>query len=54
MGRGNLDRKIHLVNWDTLRTSKRKGGLGIHRLEKLNKSLLRKWNWRLAVEENPS
>ena len=35
-------------------TSKRKGGLGIRRLEKLNKSLLGKWNWRLAMEDNPS
>ena len=53
-GRGNQDRKIHLVNWNTMCTSKRKGGLGILKLEKLNKSLLRKWNWRLAVEDNPS
>ena len=35
-------------------TSKRKGGFGIRRLEKLNKSLLGKWNWRLAMEDNPS
>ena len=34
-------------------TSKRKGGLGICSLENLNKSLLEKWNWRLAVENNP-
>ena len=53
-GGGNRDRKIHLVNWNTMCTSKRKGGLGILRLEKLNKSLLGKWNWRLAVEDNPS
>ena len=51
---GNQDRKIHMVNWNTVCTSKRKGGLGIRRLEKLNKSLPRKWNWRLAVEDNPS
>ena len=29
------------------------GGLGIRRLEMLNKSLFGKWNWRLAVEDNP-
>ena len=39
-GGGNLDRKIHLVN--------------LNRLEKLNKSLLGKWNWRLAVEDDPT
>ena len=35
-------------------TGKRKGGLGIRRLKKLNKSLLKEWNWRLAMEDNPS
>ena len=50
---GNLDRKSHLVNWDTMCTSKEKGGLGIRSLVKLNKSLLEKWNLRLAVEDNP-
>ena len=54
MGRGNQDKKIHLVNWNIVCTSKRKEGLSIRRLEKLNKSLLEKWNWRLAVEDNLS
>ena len=53
-GGSNHDRKIHLINWNTVCTNKRKGGLGILRLEKLNKSLLRKWDWRLAVEDNSS
>ena len=35
-------------------TNKRKGGLGIMRLEKMNKSLLGKWNWKLVMEDNPS
>ena len=34
-------------------TSKEKRGLGVWSLVKLNKSLLGKWNWRLAVEDNP-
>ena len=38
-GGGNLDRKIHLVKWGTVCTSKEKGGLGIPSLAKLNKSL---------------
>ena len=53
-GGGNLDKKIHLVNWGTVGKSKESGGLGIRRLEILNKSLLVKWNWRLAIEDNPS
>ena len=34
-------------------TSKKKGGLGIRNLTKLNNSLLGKWNWTLSVEDNP-
>ena len=43
-GGGNLDTKIHLVNWETVCTSKKGGGLGIRSLLNLNKSLLGKWN----------
>ena len=52
-GGGNLDRKIHLIGWRTICTSKKGGGLGIWRLEILKKSLLGKWNWKLATEDNP-
>ena len=51
-GGGNLDKKIHFVNWGTVCKSKESGGLGVRRLENLNKSLLGKWNWRLATEDN--
>ena len=51
-GEGNLDIKIHLINWDIVCTSKKKGGLGIRSLTKLNTSLLGKWNLRFAVEDN--
>ena len=34
-------------------TSKKKGGLGIRNLTKLNNSLLGKWNCRFVVEDNP-
>ena len=52
-GGGNLDRKIHLVGWRTNCTSIKGGGLGIRRLDILNKSLLGEWNWRLVAEDNP-
>ena len=51
-GGGNLERKIHLVNWDIVCSSKEKGGLGIRSLSNFNKALLEKWNWRFAMEEN--
>ena len=41
---------IHLVNWGMVCKSKESGGLGVRRLENLNKS---KWNWRLATKDNP-
>ncbi|RVX00466.1 hypothetical protein CK203_037011 [Vitis vinifera] len=48
--RGALERKPHLVNWDTVCLDKRKGGLGVRRLSTLNKALSCKWNWRFANE----
>ena len=37
-GGGNLERKIHLVKWDSLLN--------------FNKALLGKWNWKFSIEEN--
>ena len=39
-GRGNLERKVHLVNWEVVCAHKEKGGLGIRKLALLNKALL--------------
>ncbi|RVX19759.1 Transposon TX1 uncharacterized 149 kDa protein [Vitis vinifera] len=50
LSRGALERKPHLVNWDTVCMDKRKGGLGVRRLSILNRALLCKWNWRFANE----
>ena len=36
-GGGNLDKKIHLVNWGMVCKSKESGGLGVRRLGNLNK-----------------
>ncbi|RVW75414.1 putative ribonuclease H protein [Vitis vinifera] len=49
-GGGALERKPHLVNWDTVCMDKRKGGLGVRHLSVLNRALLCKWNWRFANE----
>ncbi|RVW89870.1 putative ribonuclease H protein [Vitis vinifera] len=45
-----LERKPHLVNWDSMCSDIRKGGLGVRRLSTLNRALLCKWNWRFANE----
>ncbi|KAJ9678923.1 hypothetical protein PVL29_020968 [Vitis rotundifolia] len=49
-GGGALERKPHLVNWDSVCSDIRKGGLGVRRLSTLNRDLLCKWNWRFANE----
>ena len=50
--KGNLEKKIHLVSWDTVCLNKKNGGLGIHSLSILNRALLRKWIWRFSMEVN--
>ena len=47
---GSLAKKTHLVNWKTVCSEKKKGGLGLRRFSILNKALMRKWCWRFANE----
>ena len=47
-GGGNLERKIHLVNWDIVCSSKVKGGLGIRNLSNFNNGLIRKMDLEIC------
>jgi hypothetical protein len=42
------------VKWEVVCKDKRKGGLGVRKLEVVNQSLLMKWRWRLLNSEDSS
>jgi hypothetical protein len=47
---GGTKKKYHLVKWTKICKSKKKGGLGIKNVRKMNLSLLCKWLWKLDRE----
>jgi hypothetical protein len=49
---GFTKRKYHLIKWTKICKSKKKGGLGIKDIRKMNVSLLVKWWWKLDNEED--
>ena len=43
-------KKPHLVKWAIVCSNKRKGGLGVRCLSKINRAFLGKWSWHFAEE----
>lgn len=48
---GNVKNKYHLVKWSKICKPKKKGGLRIKDLRKMNMSLLTKWWWKIEYGE---
>ncbi|PUZ72532.1 hypothetical protein GQ55_2G401100 [Panicum hallii var. hallii] len=46
-----LKKKYHLVKWEKLNRPRKKGGLGIQDIRKMNQSLLCGWWWKLEKKE---
>ncbi|KAK1320825.1 hypothetical protein QJS10_CPA03g01353 [Acorus calamus] len=45
-------KKVHLVKWEVVCSSKQEGGLGVLNLEDMNKALLSKWIWRCLSNQS--
>lgn len=46
------ERKIHLVDWNTMTMPKERGGLGIRRTDDMNMAFMAKMGWRIEKEKD--
>lgn len=47
----STEKKIHLVNWETLCKPKSLGGVGLRKACLMNKALLSKLAWRVLIKK---
>ncbi|CAN1186582.1 Putative ribonuclease H protein At1g65750 [Linum perenne] len=52
LGAQNGERKIHLVNWDTVYLPKKLGGLGLRKTKEMNDAYMMKLAWNLLKNSN--
>ena len=50
-GQWNGQKKVHLINWETITRGKDQGGLGIKRMCAMNTALLAKLGWRIFTKK---
>ena len=46
----NQGKKLHLKDWNSLCLDKSKGGIGIRRIDEMDKALIGKQSWRLITK----
>ena len=51
-GSSKEERKLHLINWETMTKGKDIGGLGIRSMQKMNLAFMAKFRWRLLSTKN--
>ncbi|XVF04129.1 hypothetical protein REPUB_Repub05bG0055500 [Reevesia pubescens] len=51
-GGSTPNKKPHMVDWSSVCTLKKFGGLGLVKLNLINRALLNKWVWRYSKEQN--
>lgn len=47
-----MKKHIHWISWETICKTKDEGGLGMKYAEVMNAALIRKWKWRILLENN--
>lgn len=46
------ERKVHLLDWETVTLPRAQGGLGLRKSRNMNRAFLAKMGWRMAKEKN--
>lgn len=52
LGETNDNKNIHAVNWDTITKPKMYGGLGLRKLDMMNKTCISKLSWKIICNSD--